>query len=474
MAGVANTLTLDSASELSDVSGVATSSECMGLPHLLMLAVGITGFQFAWSTQIALSSRVLEPLGADPFLFGLIWCAGPITGIFVQPLVGLMSDHTKSPLGKRWPYILAGAILGSLAMWGFPYAPNLLVATLLIWIIDACVNTAQGPYRALVPDLVPRAQQAIANSYMNFGIGAGNVVAMGFAPLVLALLDTAISIPQQYLISAIVMGGITFLTAAFIREKSPQMPSVSSTPSAADNHQESAAKPSVIVMLKSFAAASPEIHKISAVQFCTWLALMGMFIYLTPYITHHVFRVPDMTDLSHFTNAQIAGFKALQTQATNTAQSAFAVFNLVCLVLSLPLGYLTIKLGKKNVLSVALLIMALGFLTAPFLTSAPQVVGMLACAGVAWATILSIPFAILCDHMPKGQEGSIMGMFNVFVCLPQLIAAIAVGWWINQWRVPLPVGFTHAWWLPFVVGAVSLLVGVVVLQQIQEVKPARG
>jgi maltose/moltooligosaccharide transporter len=472
MAAVANTLTLEPSSDLEDVSE-KTSLVRMSLSRMLMLAVGITGFQFAWSTQIALSSRVLEPLGADPFLFGLIWCAGPITGILVQPLIGLWSDHTKSPLGKRWPYILAGAILGSLAMWGFPYAPNLLVATVLIWIIDACVNTAQGPYRALVPDLVPRAQQAIANSYMNFGIGAGNVVAMGFAPVVLYLLHTNISIPQQYLISAIVMGGITLLTALFVREKSTSSPPVpaDSTPSISE---EPAAKPNLMVMLKSFASASPEIHKISAVQFCTWLALMGMFIYLTPYITHHVFRVPDMTDLSRFTSAQIAGFKALELQATNTAQQAFAVFNLVCLVLSLPLGYLTVKLGKKNVLSFALLVMALGFFTAPFLTHSSQVVGMLACAGVAWATILSIPFAILCDHMPKGQEGSIMGMFNVFVCLPQLISAIGVGWWINQWRVPLPVGFTHAWWLPFVVGAVSLLVGVVVLQQIREVKPTAG
>ncbi|MEB3245085.1 MAG: MFS transporter [Vampirovibrionales bacterium] len=464
--------------------GAGASPKLMSLPQLLMLAVGIIGFQFAWSTQIALSSRVLEPLGADPFLFGLIWCAGPITGMVVAPLVGMWSDHTLTPLGKRWPYVLAGAVLGAIAMVLFPQSPNLWVAAIMIWLIDAFINTAQGPYRALVPDMVPRAQQSIANSYLNFGVGTGNVIAMGFAPLALAMLGQEIPIQSQYVISAVVLAGITILTALFVKEKpasaQASVDTIGAEPAPAITAGIDADKaigkatPGVAQMFKNFAAASPEIHKISAVQFFTWVALMGMFIYLTPYVTHHVFKVPDLTRPELFSAAQMAGFKTLEKTATNTTQQAFAAFNLVCLLLSLPLGYLTTKFGKKPVLSFALLTMAAGFLTAPFISTPLQVIAMLACAGVAWATTLSIPFSILCDHMPKGQEGSIMGMFNVFVAAPQLISAIAVGWVINQMPVALPVGYTHAWWLPFTVGTVSLIIAVGVLQTIKEHKPLRA
>ena len=141
--------------------------------QFLNFCLGFFGLQFAWQMRIILSGPVTEGLGASPFIYGLIWLAGPFTGMVVQPLVGALSDKTISPFGRRRPYLLGGALLAALALWIFPNSEGvanilhnwtglnlpvwtaLLIAAIMIWIIDACVNVAQGPYRALIPDVVP-------------------------------------------------------------------------------------------------------------------------------------------------------------------------------------------------------------------------------------------------------------------------------------------------------------------------------
>ena len=168
--------------------------------QFLNFCLGFFGLQFAWQMRIILSGPVTESLGASPFLFGLIWLAGPFTGMVVQPIVGVLSDKTNTKYGRRRPYLLGGALLASLALWGLPNSQNiagalanilhvdlptltaLFIAAILIWVIDACINIAQGPYRALVPDIVPPQQHGIANSFFSFAIGLGSVVAAGTAP----------------------------------------------------------------------------------------------------------------------------------------------------------------------------------------------------------------------------------------------------------------------------------------------------
>ena len=168
--------------------------------QFLNFCLGFFGLQFAWQMRIILSGPVTEGLGADPLIYGLIWLAGPFTGMVVQPLIGTLSDKTVSPLGRRRPYLLGGALLASIALWIFPNSGNivqniqnmtgislpavagLLLAAIMIWVIDACVNIAQGPYRALVPDIVPQEQHSLANSYISLAIGLGSVIAAGTAP----------------------------------------------------------------------------------------------------------------------------------------------------------------------------------------------------------------------------------------------------------------------------------------------------
>ncbi len=471
--------------------------------QLFNLCVGIIGIQFAWSMQIALSSRVLEPLGANPFLFGLIWCAGPVTGLLVQPIVGAISDRTWTKIGKRRPFLITGAFLGALALLFFPFSPTLLIAALTIWVIDACVNVSQGPYRALVPDNVNPKQYNLANGYLNFAFGAGPVIALGVAPA-LRYFNIPMSIEQQYIMSAAALLLLIIYTSLNIREyKRPVA------------KRETQDKPSMFDAFKVFLKCDREIHKLCGVQFLIWVGIMCMFIYLTPFVVHNVYLLPDMSnkeykqieqeyqasDINYETKnventliaykqllsegkkeeinnllkknkiekfEKVALMKKLDKEATNTAQLALVAFNIIALLLSIPLGYLCTKFGKKPVFTISLLFLAVSFLFAPVLSTPISAIIMMACAGVAWATIMSIPFSFLCDYMPQGSEGSLMGIFNMFIAGPQLISATFIGWVISQNPMNTAFGISHNWSIAFLVASGCVFAGIIALQFINE------
>lgn len=652
----------------------------LSLVQLINLCVGIIGIQFAWSMQIALSSRVLEPLGADPFIFGLIWCAGPITGLLIQPIVGALSDRTWTKIGRRRPFLLFGGILGGIALIFFPIAPTLLIAAIMIWIIDACVNISQGPYRALIPDITPPEQHAVANSYLNFAFGAGSVIALG-AAIVLRNFDIQMSITNQYFMASAALILTIIYTTLTIKEYARPK-----------EVMEQKKKESLLDSYKKFLKCSPEIHKICGVQFLTWLGIMCMFIYLTPYTVHFIYKVPDMSSgvykvqeemhkgftevqdatkkdsknliasnlivsdviqkmkpdklnyndikdydfrneksakqiasninadtkkyqelndkldvimpgiLKNYSNAEIndikklvttdvkdnkyvkklenedvklskkldkletiksladckvllaqyyllsneaiakkvvvktenktevkeikklekentainstvkgmikykdpkdfilsdsskikeietlpgtmikflninkiTQFKRLDLEATYTAQMGLVAFNFVALILSIPIGYLCNVFGKKGLYSITLGFLAVGFAFAPFLTDATGVIIMMTFAGVAWATILSIPFAFLCDYMPKGEEGSLMGIFNMFIAGPQLISATIVSYVILSSPLKTQLGMAHNWSIAFIVASVSVIGAIILLQSVKEKRHGIG
>ena len=175
--------------------------------QLLNFCIGFFGLQFAWQMRIILSGPLTESLGASPFLYGLIWLAGPVTGIVVQPIIGALSDNTFTRFGRRIPYLFFGALFGALGLILLPksqfistlFGQNhpawlaLFISAIFIWMIDACVNAAQGPYRALVPDNIDKSQHAIANSFLSFAIGLGSVVAAGTAPFVTSTLAVSLT-----------------------------------------------------------------------------------------------------------------------------------------------------------------------------------------------------------------------------------------------------------------------------------------
>ncbi|MBE7702475.1 MAG: SLC45 family MFS transporter [Cyanobacteria bacterium SIG28] len=439
----------------------------------ISFAIGFFGLQFAWQMRIILSGPVTEELGASPFLFGLIWLAGPFTGMVVQPLIGALSDKTRTAFGRRRPYLLGGALLSALALWAFPNSANitdwfgnligvnlplwsaLLFAAIMIWILDACVNIAQGPYRALVPDVVPPEQHSIANSYISLAIGLGSVVAAGTAPFLKWAFNYQMPINAQFIMAALAFSLGMLWTCLAIKERKLAVTAKSETEE----------KFNFIKSLKDFFALSPEVGKICWMQFFTWIGNMCMMIYFTQYAVHRVFGVPDLSDVHETIKAS---YDAVVLAATNYSSVCFALFNLVCFLVAIPIGVLSVKYGNKKVHIISMISMALAFIGMAFTVDTKIVASLMALSGIGWASICALPFAMLSQYIKPGTEGSVMGIFNIFIAGPQVFVCTLVSWIINKCMYISDEGVNYHWEYTFVIGAICLITASVIASKVKE------
>ena len=443
--------------------------------QFLNFALGFFGLQFAWQMRIILSGPVTEGLGASPFIYGLIWLAGPFTGMVVQPLVGALSDKTVSPLGRRRPYLLGGALLASLALLIFPNSggiaeglasltglhlpavTGLLIAAIMIWVIDACVNVAQGPYRALIPDVVPEEQYSIANSYISLAIGLGSVVAAGTAPFLKWAFGYQMSIPAQFVMAALAFTLGMIWTCITIKESKREY----------ENKQETVQNNvSFWQSLKEFFALSPEVSKICTMQFFTWIGTMCMMIFFTQYAVHTIYCVPDLTTVSEST-------KELYAQATltgtNFSSICFAIFNLICFIVAIPIGFLSAKFSNKKVHIISIITMIFAYLGMFFAKDPKAVAALMGLSGIGWASICALPFAMLSQFIKKGTEGSVMGIFNIFIAGPQVFVCTLVAWIISKCSFTMGSDYiNYHWEYAFIIGAVCLAVAAVIASMVKE------
>ncbi len=445
--------------------------------QLLNFCLGFFGLQFAWQMRIILSGPVTEGLGASPFIFGLIWLAGPVTGMVVQPIIGALSDNTHTKFGRRRPYLMLGAIFAALALWAFPNSAaiaqafaqklhmplpafgGLVVAAIMIWVIDACVNAAQGPYRALIPDNIVPEQHSIANSYLSFAIGLGSVIAAGTAPFLKWAMNYQMSIEAQFIMAALAFAlGMTWTCITF-KEKSAEVKDSTEETTKTEEKQ------GFWDNFKTFLQSSPEVYKICMMQFFTWIGVMCMFIFFTQFSIHTVFGVPDLTSATEAIKAQYAQATA---DATNFSSICFAILNLVCFAVSIPIGILSTKFGNKKVHVISLLIMAVSYLLMTLTSNSKAIMALMGLAGIGWASILALPFAMLSEYIKKGSEGAVMGIFNIFIAGPQVLVCTLIAWFISKCAIQTPQGLNYHWEYSFLIGAVVLFVSVVITNLIQE------
>ena len=438
----------------------------------LSFALGFFGLQFAWQMRIILSGPVTENLGASPFLFGLIWLAGPFTGMVVQPVIGALSDKTTSPFGRRRPYLLGGALLSALALWAlpnselitnfisstlhikFPALAALCFAAVMIWILDACVNIAQGPYRALIPDVVPPEQHSIANSYISLAIGLGSVFAAGTAPFLKWAFNYQMSINAQFVMAALAFSLGMAWTCLMIKERRYQ-----------PKENEEKEKFDLVKSLKEFFALSPEVGKICWMQFFTWIGNMCMMIYFTQYAIHTVYGVPDLSNVSEVVKAS---YDSAVLAGTNFSSICFAIFNLVCFVVAIPIGVLSVKFGNKKVHIISMLSMALAFLGMAFIKDVKVVAALMALSGIGWASICALPFAMLSQYIKPGTEGSVMGIFNIFIAGPQVFVCTLVSWIINRCSFNVIGGVNYHWEYTFLIGAFCLVTASIIASRVKQ------
>ena len=431
--------------------------------NFLNFALGFLGLQFAWQMRIALSEPVLSGLGATPLIYSLIWLAGPFSGMIIQPMIGVISDNTKSRFGRRRPYLLAGAVITAIALWIFPHSSTIsdaishllhvdmpawggvLVAAIMIWIIDACINIAQGPYRSLIPDVVPIEQHAQANSYISLAIGLGSVVAMLVAPMLKYFFDYQMPRDAQF-----AMAGLAFVlamvwTCMTIKEKS----SID-----VDTQSDNTEQQSFVKKLTDFFLLSPEVAKICAMQFFTWIGMMCLLIYFSAFAIHTVYNVPDGVS---------------NANAENFAMIGLAIFNLVCFLIAIPIGTLANKYGNKKVHIVSLISMAIAYLgLALFRHNPTAVLYFMALSGIGWASVCALPFAMLSKYIKPGTEGSVMGIFNIFIAGPQVFVCTLVGWIINKSVICNNGLINYHYEYSFYIGALCLLLASLITYRIKE------
>ncbi|MBS5861034.1 MFS transporter [bacterium] len=445
--------------------------------QFLNFALGFFGLQFAWQMRIILSGPVTESLGASPLIYGLIWLAGPFTGMVVQPLVGALSDKTISPFGRRRPYLLGGAIIASIALWIFPNSAGvaellhkltglnlpsltaLLIAAIMIWVIDACINIAQGPYRALIPDVVPQEQHSIANSFISLAIGLGSVVAAATAPFLKWAFDYQMSINAQFIMAAVAFTLGMLWTCITIKEhslkKEIQLAEIAEEKE--DSFWDS---------MKNFFALSPEVSKICLMQFFTWIGTMCMLINFTQYAIHTVYNVPDLSSAAEAVKENFA--QAVLT-GTNFSSISFAIFNLVCFLVAIPIGILSAKYGNKKVHIISIISMIFAYLGMAFIKNPIAVASLMGLAGIGWASICALPFAMLSQYIKKGTEGSVMGIFNIFIAGPQVFVCTLVAWFVSKCSFAVEGGaLNHHWEYVFIIGAICLALAAFVAANVKE------
>lgn len=438
--------------------------------NFLNFALGFLGLQFAWQMRIALAEPVTLSLGASPLLYSLIWLAGPFSGMVVQPIIGVLSDNTKSRFGRRRPYLLAGALITAIALWLFPNSAGisdligktfhftmpawggLLVAAIMIWVIDACINIAQGPYRSLIPDVVLPEQHAQANSYISLAIGLGSVIAMAVAPFLKFAFNYQMSTQAQFIMAGLAFALAMAWTCLTIREKS-------SLKSDTDSEKTEGQKQSFGESLKDFFLLSPEVKKICTMQFFTWIGMMCLLIYFTAFAIHTVYGIPDDT--------KILVEQSLKDAAQNYALIGLAIFNLVCFLIAVPIGTLANKFGNRKVHIISLLSMIVAYLgLALFKDNRTAVLLFMALSGIGWSSVCALPFAMLSKYIKPGTEGSVMGIFNIFIAGPQVFVCTLVGWLINVSAIN--GGINHHYEYSFFIGAACLLLATLVTMTIKE------
>ena len=219
--------------------------------------------------------------------------------------------------------------------------------------------------------------------------------------------------------------------------------------------------------LKEFFLLSPQVGKICLMQFFTWIGMMCMMIFFTSYSIHTVFHIPDLSSMSP---DLIERFAALQVKATNYSSICFAIFNLVCFLIAIPIGVLAEKYGNKKVHIIALLSMVVAYLGMGFFDNQIVVAVFMALSGIGWASVCALPFAMLSKFIIPGTEGSVMGIFNIFIAGPQVVVCTLVSWIIKKCVFNTPMGINYHWEYTFFIGAACLLLAAITTSTIHEKK----
>lgn len=427
----------------------------LSMLQIINMSMGFLGIQMAFGLQNGNASRILANFGADVHELSWFWLVAPITGLIVQPIIGHMGDNTWSPLGRRKPYFLIGAILCAIGLVMLPNAASatqmmaanvLLMAVIFLAMMDASINVAMEPFRALVGDMLPKHQATIGFSVQTILIGIGAVIGSDL-PNWLTKWGVSNEAPKGFVadnvIYAFYIGAAVLIlsilyTIITTKEYSPEefASFEGGKPIVKDESKFSD-------IFKDFKNAPSQMKKLGIVQFFSWFALFTMWVFTTSALaTHHFGLSPDDTHSAEF------------NKAGDLTGSLFGSYNFYAIFFAFALTPIAKFIGKKQTHALALACGGLGLISMYFIKDVSNLWISMVGLGFAWASILAMPYAMLIDSIPQKKMGVYMGIFNFFIVIPQIINGVFGG--------PIVSGFFGKQAIDYiVVGGVCMLLGAI-------------
>ncbi len=455
------------------------------------MSFGFLGIQFGFALQNANVSRIFETLGAKIDDIPILWIAAPVTGLIVQPIIGHMSDKTWGRLGRRRPFFLTGAILASAALLIMPNSPVLWVAAGMLWIMDASINISMEPFRAFVGDMLPSEQRTIGFSMQSFFIGTGAIIASALPYMMtnwfgISNIAPSGEIPESVKFSFYIGGAVFLLAVLWTVFSTKEYP-----PEELKKYSESEGQQlgrgdhtgnvradqffksgiiwaligiigsfilyfvlnetdyglyvlfigavifglleifvglmtkggnndgGMVVVFNDFYKMPKTMKQLAIVQFFSWFALFAMWIYTTPAVTHHIYGATDPTTELYNKGADWVGV-------------LMAVYNGFAAVMAFVIMWLAKKTNRKTVHMISLFCGGLAFLSFYIIKDPNLLLISELGIGLAWASILAMPYAILAGALPAEKMGVYMGIFNFFIVIPQITAAAILGWYVKH------------------------------------------
>lgn len=454
------------------------------------MSFGFLGIQFGFALQNANVSRIFETLGASIDEIPILWIAAPVTGLIIQPIIGHMSDRTWNRLGRRRPYFLVGAILASSALFIMPNSPVLWVAAGMLWIMDASINVSMEPFRAFVGDMLPSEQRTIGFSMQSFFIGTGAIVASALPYVMTNWFNISNTAPEGQIPESVkfsfYIGGLVFFLAVLwtvmrTKEYSPEEIEKFETDDKSDVDKErhtdelfpankflklgiiwtvvgvilllvfslfiyidyglivffggiivfgilqllvsaftnTKQDSGLVVIINDLYKMPKTMVQLSYVQFFSWFALFAMWIYTTPAVTKHIYGTTDTTSLLYNEGADWVGV-------------LMAVYNGFAAVMAFFLVWLAKRTSRKTVHAISLICGGLGLASFYVIKNPDLLIISELGIGLAWASILAMPYAILTGSLPQKKLGIYMGIFNFFIVIPQITAAAILGFFVRN------------------------------------------
>lgn len=389
--------------------------------QIFNMCFGFFGIQFGWSLQMGNMSAIYEYLGASPDEIPGLWLAAPMTGLIVQPIIGYLSDRTWHPrLGRRRPYFLIGAILSSLALFIMPNVSYVWMAAGTLWILDSCINISMEPFRAFVADNLNEKQRSFGFAMQSMFIGLASFIA-GYLPA--KLVDwfgvsrdkAGGAIPQNISLSFYIGGAVFFAAVLYTilrsREYPPSDPNWKEKLRAGNKGFGSGVK-EIIDSIKNM---PDQMKRLAVVNFLTWPGLFLMWFYYSTGVATEIFGGDAKTNSEVF------------TKGIEYANTTSAILNLVTFIFAFTIPFWVGKLGKKLTHSACLVIGGIGLISVNFIHEHWMLYVAMSMVGIAWSSILSMPYSMLAGCLPEDKIGIYMGVFNFFIVLPEIIASLFFG-----------------------------------------------